>query len=88
MWTVGGQARNSVYDHPAPFPLDIPRRCIKMLSFVDDVVLDPFLGSGSTLVEAYLNGRKGIGVEIDEGYCEIAVKRLRRDGQIDQEQLF
>ena len=61
--------------HPAPFPVELPKRCIKLFSFVGDTVLDPFLGSGSTLIACAQNNRKGIGVEIiDERYCELAKK--------------
>lgn len=75
MWTFPGDARKNK-EHPAPFPLELPKRCIKLFSYVGDVVLDPFLGSGTTLVAAALLNRKGIGVEIDEKYCRISKERL------------
>jgi len=50
--------------------------CIKLGSCDDDIILDPFMGSGTTLVAAKQLGRKAIGIEIEEKYCEIAVKRL------------
>jgi len=70
--------------HPAPFPVELPRRCIKLFTFVGDTVLDPFLGSGSTLVASFLTGRNGIGVEIDKNYCELAKDRLTKEAKIDQ----
>lgn len=76
VWTFNGQNKRGAGGHPAPFPIELPRRCIKLFSFVGDTVLDPFLGSGSTLIAAHQNGRKGIGVDIDSDYCHIAVKRL------------
>jgi DNA modification methylase len=54
---------------------------MKLFSFVGDTVLDPFMGSGSTLVAASRCGRNGIGVEIDPRYCEIAVGRIENEGR-------
>ena len=85
VWTFSGESKKKI-GHPTPFPLELPQRCIKLFSFVDDVVLDPFLGSGSTLIAAYLNKRKGIGIEIDKTYCELAKKRLKNEA-IEQQKL-
>src|SRR3989344_4023597 len=52
LWTFHGQSKKGAGGHPAPFPIELPRRCIKLFSFVGDVVLDPFMGSGSTLIAA------------------------------------
>ena len=75
VWTFNGESKKRI-GHPAPFPRQLPYRCIKLFSYVGDVVFDPFLGSGTTLIEAYNNHRIGVGVEIDEGYCELAEKRI------------
>ena len=75
LWTFNGESKKRV-GHPAPFPRELPYRCIKLFSYVGDVVFDPFLGSGTTLIEAYNNRRIGVGVEIDGGYCELAQKRI------------
>lgn len=88
VWTFNGQNKKGAGGHPAPFPIELPRRCIKLFSFLGDTVLDPFLGSGSTLISSYLHGRKGIGVEIDEKYCNIAIDRLYREAKIGQVNLL
>jgi len=81
LWTFQGESKTRV-GHPAPFPVELPRRCIKLFSFVGNTILDPFLGSGTTLIAAYQNGRIGIGVDIDEKYCELAKKRLINEAHI------
>jgi site-specific DNA-methyltransferase (adenine-specific) len=83
VWTFSGESKSRI-GHPAPFPVELPRRCIKLFSFVGDTVLDPFLGSGSTLVACALNNRGGVGVEIDTGYCELAKRRVMNEGAINQ----
>ncbi|MBI2019001.1 site-specific DNA-methyltransferase [Candidatus Daviesbacteria bacterium] len=87
IWTFNGESKKKI-GHPAPFPIELPRRCIKLFSFIGDVVLDPFLGSGTTLIAASLNNRKGLGVDIDKEYCDLAIKRLKLEAKIDQENLF
>ena len=84
VWTFNGQSKKGAGGHPAAFPIELPKRCVKLFSFVGDTILDPFLGSGSTLIAASLHKRKGIGVDIDKRYCDIAVKRLRQEAKIDQ----
>lgn len=75
VWTFMGESKKRI-GHPAPFPVELPRRCIKLFSFVDDIVLDPFLGSGSTLLACLETGRRGIGIEPDMEYCEDAREQL------------
>lgn len=64
--------------HPAPFPEELPYRCIQLLTFEGDVVLDPFVGSGTTCVAALKTGRHCIGIDIEEKYVEMARERIRR----------
>ena len=65
--------------HPTPKPVALPRWFIRLHSAPGELVLDPFMGSGTTLVAAKLEGRKAIGIEIEEKYCEMAVKRLAQE---------
>ncbi|MFQ3674930.1 MAG: site-specific DNA-methyltransferase [Endomicrobiia bacterium] len=74
VWTFNGESKKRI-GHPTPFPVELPKRCIKLFTFIGDTVLDPFLGSGSTLIACVENNRKGIGVEVDKNYCELARKR-------------
>jgi len=69
----------SLRKHPAPYPLELAERLIRMFSFVGDTVLDPFLGTGTTLYAAGLWGRNGVGYEIDKKYVDISLNRLRGD---------
>jgi site-specific DNA-methyltransferase (adenine-specific) len=68
--------------HPAPFPVELASRLIRMFSFAGDVVLDPFVGTGTTLVAAMQAGRNSIGVELDSAYAQHAIARCRKE--IDQ----
>ncbi len=77
VWAFPGESKKRV-SHPAPFPVELPKRCIKLFSFVGDTVLDPFVGSGSTLVAALQTGRRGVGFDIDPIYCAYAKKRLAK----------
>jgi len=87
VWNFMGESKKRI-GHPAPFPVELPRRCIKLFTFVGDTVLDPFLGSGSTLIACVLTDRKGIGVEIDKNYCDIAKQRLINEASIRQFKLI
>ncbi|MEN2984142.1 MAG: site-specific DNA-methyltransferase [Dictyoglomaceae bacterium] len=87
VWFFPGENKKKI-GHPAPFPVELPKRCIKLFSYTKDLILDPFLGSGSTLVACALLRRKGIGVEIDKNYCEIAKNRLIKEAKILQEKLW
>lgn len=74
IWTdVTGQLRR---DHPAPYPLEIPRRLIRMFSFAGDTVVDPFGGTGTTALAAIETGRNSITVEIEPRYLDLSERRL------------
>ncbi len=74
IWT--GITGASTRDHPAPYPVELAGRLIRMFSFVGDTVLDPFLGSGTTTVAAAKVGRNSVGFEVDEHYFASAHKRI------------
>ena len=69
----------STKNHPAPYPLALAERLIRMFSFVGDTVLDPFMGTGTTNIAAAKWGRNSIGVEVDTHYFEMAAKRIDRE---------
>lgn len=75
LWNFPGERRKP-HSHPAPFPIELPLRCIKMFSYKSDVILDPFMGSGTTLYASHMLGRCAYGIEINRSYCEIAMNRL------------
>ena len=87
-WNAGGYTLNVERDaapngaertaHPTQKPIDLTRRLMQRHSNPDDLILDPFMGSGTTLRAAKDLGRQAIGIEIDEAYCEMAVERLRQ----------
>jgi site-specific DNA-methyltransferase (adenine-specific) len=69
--------------HPAPFPVELANRVIKLYSYVDDVVLDPFIGSGTTAVAAKQNGRHYVGFDISAEYCRLAEERIAHATRAD-----
>jgi modification methylase len=76
IWNITGA---STKHHPAPFPLELATRLVRMFSFTGDTVLDPFCGSGTTMVAAMRNGRNSIGVAIDNEYCRMAARYLKAE---------
>lgn len=77
LWDIR-PAKASQVGHPAPFPEELPKRCIKLFSYVGDVVLDPFTGSGTTLKAAEDLGREWIGIEKEQSYINLAIKNIDR----------
>lgn len=76
IWDFSAESARRI-GHPAPFPLELPRRLIQLYSFEEDVVLDPFAGSGTTCIAAREAGRHFIGYEKNESYARLAEERLR-----------
>lgn len=75
---VAGVFGNGI-DHPSPKPLDTMKHIVRIAASSGGLVVDPFAGSGATLLAAKVNGRRAIGIEIEERYCEIAAKRLAQE---------
>lgn len=69
----------STRTHPAPYPLDLAERLVRMFSFVGDTVLDPFLGTATTSVACAKWGRNSIGIEVDEHYFELGARRIEKE---------
>jgi site-specific DNA-methyltransferase (adenine-specific) len=76
IWNITGA---STKQHPAPFPMELATRLVRMFSFTGDTVLDPFCGSGTTMIAAFRTGRNSIGVEIDLEYCRMAARFLKAE---------
>lgn len=77
IWT--GVTGASTKNHPAPYPIELAERLVRMFSFVGDTVLDPFMGTGTTTVASAKWGRNSIGLEIDSHYFELARKRISEE---------
>ena len=85
VWTFSAVSARKV-GHPAPFPVELPHRLIKLYSFKDNVILDPFLGSGTTCISALNNNRNYVGYDINQDYIDLANGKL--DGIKNQMNLF
>ncbi|MBN2286576.1 MAG: site-specific DNA-methyltransferase [Tissierellales bacterium] len=76
IWNITGA---STRNHPAPFPLELASRLVRMFSFQNDTVLDPFCGTGTTMIAALKYGRNSIGVDIEPDYCRMAAGSLKKE---------
>lgn len=79
VWVFGTTGPSTNGGHPAPFPRALPRRAILLSTWPGDTVLDPFMGSGTTLKVAKELGRKSIGIELSSAYCRVATDRLAQE---------
>lgn len=77
-WSVWELPVSQTKGHPAPFPVELPERLIYLFSYPGETVLDPFAGTGSTLIAARNAGRRAVGYEISSEYCELAVAEMGR----------
>jgi len=78
VWVFNGESKKRI-GHPAPFPRELPYRCIKLFSYQNDMIFDPFAGSGTTLLVAEILNRKSIGIELDKSYCKLAAHRIIKE---------
>ncbi len=76
VWTFPAESARKV-GHPAPFPVQLPYRLMQLYTYSDEVVLDPFMGSGQTALAVFKTGRRYVGYEIDESYVKLADRRIR-----------
>ncbi|MET0712169.1 MAG: site-specific DNA-methyltransferase [Jiangellaceae bacterium] len=81
IWSIPAESARRV-GHPAPFPVELPEQLIRLYTFKNDLVLDPFMGSGSALVAAARLGRRYIGYDLDPGYVEIARERVAAEAVV------
>ena len=75
VWRIDAESATRI-GHPAPFPVELPRRLIDLYTYKDDIVLDPFVGSGTTLVAAARTGRIGVGYDTDSEFVDLSKRRL------------
>ncbi|MBW7857103.1 MAG: site-specific DNA-methyltransferase [Leptonema sp. (in: Bacteria)] len=78
LWNVAPESAKRV-GHPAPFPVEIPKRLIELYSFENDLIVDPFMGSGSTAIAAIRSTRNYIGYDLDKNYCQLAEERIAKE---------
>ena len=76
IWTMNAESAKRI-GHPAPFPEELPYRLIQLYSFTNDIILDPFMGSGTTAIAALKSNRNFVGYEISEEYIHLANKRVK-----------
>ena len=84
IWTMNAESARRI-GHPAPFPEELPFRLIQLYSFKDDIILDPFMGSGTTALSAVKSERKFVGYDISKDYVTLSEKRL--DSYLSQTKL-
>jgi site-specific DNA-methyltransferase (adenine-specific) len=77
VWRFPAESAKKV-GHPAPFPVELPRRCIELYTYSDEVVLDPFMGSGTTAIAALTARRRYVGYDIDQEYVSLSEHRIRQ----------
>lgn len=78
LWVFAPEKKQKEYGHPAMFPIELPLRIIKMLTYKNDIVLDPFSGTATTGIACIKTGRNYIGIEKDSEYQKIALNRIKQ----------
>lgn len=87
IWTFSAESARKI-GHPAPFPVELPHRLIQLYTFANEIILDPFVGSGSTCVAAIKTGRHYVGYDVDKSYVDLAEKRIERCPEKNSSSLF
>lgn len=87
VWNFSAE-RASKVGHPAPFPVELPYRLIQLYTFEDDIVLDPFVGSGTTCIAALKTKRKYVAYDNKKQYVDLAEKRIRNFSPQNNRSLF
>ena len=88
MWNIAPETQMNKIGHPAMFPVNLPYRLIKMLSWKEATVLDPFNGAGTTGVACELLQRKYIGIEMSDEYCKLTAKRIDEIRPLEERDMF
>jgi site-specific DNA-methyltransferase (adenine-specific) len=78
VWNFAAEPARKI-GHPAPFPVELPRRLIQMYSFKNEIVLDPFMGSGQTAIAAIKSSRHYVGYETEQNYVDLAIRRIQKE---------
>ena len=81
VWDISAESARKV-GHPAPFPVELPRRLIQLYTFENEIVLDPFMGSGQTAIAAVKSGRHYVGYEVEEKYVALANQRIQKEIEV------
>ncbi len=87
-WNIAPETKMKKIGHPAVFPIDLPYRLIKMLSWKNATILDPFNGAGTTGVACDLLQRKYIGIEMSQKYCDLTIKRINDIRPLSERDMF
>jgi site-specific DNA-methyltransferase (adenine-specific) len=88
LWTFTPETRMRNIGHPAMYPVELPYRLIKMLTWKDALIIDPFNGAGTTGVACEQLGRRYIGIEMSKEYCELSEKRIRNTRPLSEIDMF
>ena len=80
-WSIAPERKMKEYGHPAMFPEELVNRCLKLFSYQNDIVLDPFNGAGTTTYVAAKINRHYLGIDISQEYCNTAINRLKKVGE-------
>ncbi|MFW6105703.1 MAG: DNA-methyltransferase, partial [Chloroflexota bacterium] len=84
VWRFPAESARKV-GHPAPFPVELPRRCLELYTYSNEVVLDPFMGSGATAIAALASKRRYVGYEIDPKYVDLSEHRIKKWREINSQ---